>query len=103
MMDGEIVRLGGRHLDAAGLDLLGVVVGSEGLLGVVTEVTVRILPKPEGARALPIGFPSVESAGQCVAEVIAGGLLPAGMGTVEPRGQGRASWRGRGVAYGEYP
>ncbi|RIA43758.1 glycolate oxidase [Hephaestia caeni] len=79
MMDGEIVRLGGRHLDAAGLDLLGVVVGSEGLLGVVTEVTVRILPKPEGARALLIGFPSVESAGQCVADVIAGGIIPAGM------------------------
>src|SRR3546814_8177588 len=77
MMDGEIVRLGGRHLDAAGLDLLGVVVGSEGLLGVVTEVTVRILPKPEGARALLIGFPSVESAGQCVADVIAGGIIPA--------------------------
>src|SRR3546814_10798787 len=79
MMDGEIVRLGGRHLDAAGLDLLGVVVGSEGLLGAVTEVTVRILPKPEGARALLIGFPSVESAGQCVADVIAGGIIPAGM------------------------
>src|SRR3546814_3068076 len=57
MMDGEIVRLGGRHLDAAGLDLLGVVVGSEGLLGVVPEVTVRILPNPEGASALLLGFP----------------------------------------------
>src|SRR3546814_5439928 len=79
MMDGEFVQLGGRNLDAAGLDLLGVVVGSEGLLGVVTEVTVRILPKPEGARALLIGFPSVESAGQCVADVIAGGIIPAGM------------------------
>ncbi|MCM8730568.1 FAD-linked oxidase C-terminal domain-containing protein [Hephaestia sp. GCM10023244] len=79
MMDGEVVRLGGRHLDAAGLDLLGVVVGSEGLLGIVTEVTVRILPRPEGARALLIGFPSVESAGQCVADVIAGGIIPAGM------------------------
>ncbi|MGK6319517.1 FAD-linked oxidase C-terminal domain-containing protein [Sphingomonas sp. DT-204] len=79
MMDGEIVRLGGRQLDPAGLDLLGVVVGSEGLLGVVTEVTVRILPKPEGARALLIGFPSVEGAGQCVADVIAAGIIPAGM------------------------
>ncbi len=79
MMDGEIVRLGGRHLDPAGLDLLGVIVGSEGLLGVVTEVTVRILPKPEGARALLIGFPSVERAGQCVADVIAAGIIPAGM------------------------
>ncbi len=79
LMDGEIVRLGGRTLDAAGLDLLGVVVGSEGLLGVVTEVTVRILPKPETARAVLIGFPSVESAGQCVADVIAAGIIPAGM------------------------
>ncbi len=79
MMDGEIVRLGGRQLDPAGLDLLGVIVGSEGLLGVVTEVIVRILPKPELARALLIGFPSVEGAGQCVAAVIAAGIIPAGM------------------------
>ncbi|GGC59892.1 FAD-linked oxidase C-terminal domain-containing protein [Chelatococcus reniformis] len=79
MMDGEIVRLGGRALDPAGLDLLGIVVGSEGLLGVVTEVTVRILVKPETARALLIGFASVESAGQCVADVIAAGIIPAGM------------------------
>ena len=79
MMDGEIVRLGGRQLDPAGMDLLGVVVGSEGLLGVVTEVTVRILPKPQDARAVLVGFPSVESAGQCVADVIAGGIIPAGM------------------------
>lgn len=79
LMDGQIVRIGGRHLDPAGLDLLGVIVGSEGLLGVVTEVTVRILPKPEMARALLIGFESVEAAGQCVADVIAGGIIPAGM------------------------
>ena len=62
-----------------GLDLLGVVVGSEGLLGVVTEVTVRILPVPETARALLIGFATVEGAGQCVADVIAAGIIPAGM------------------------
>ena len=79
LMDGEIVRVGGRQLDPAGLDLIGIVVGSEGLLGVVTEVTVRILPKPETARALLVGFPSVESAGQCVADVIAAGIIPAGM------------------------
>ncbi len=78
-MDGEVVRLGGRAPDAAGLDLLGVVVGSEGLLGVVTEVTVRILPRPEAAQALLIGFPTVEQAGQCVADVIAAGIIPAGM------------------------
>jgi glycolate oxidase len=79
MMDGEVIRLGGRHLDPAGLDLLGIVVGSEGLLGVVTEVTVRILPKPQTARAVLLGFPSVESAGKCVADVIAAGIIPAGM------------------------
>jgi glycolate oxidase len=79
LMDGQVVRLGGRTLDAPGLDLLGLVVGSEGLLGVVTEVTVRVLPKPETARAVLIGFPSVEQAGQTVADVIAAGIIPAGM------------------------
>jgi glycolate oxidase len=79
LMDGEVIRVGGKALDPAGLDLIGIVVGSEGLLGVVTEVTVRILPRPETARALLIGFPTVESAGQCVADVIAGGIIPAGM------------------------
>jgi glycolate oxidase len=79
MMDGEVVRLGGKHYDAAGYDLLGLMVGSEGLLGVVTEVTVRILPKPPGARALLIGFSTVEGAGACVAEIIATGIIPGGM------------------------
>jgi glycolate oxidase len=78
-IDGEIVRLGGKHLDAEGYDLLGVMVGSEGLLGVVTEVTVRILPKPTTARALLIGFPSNETAGSCVAAIIAAGIIPGGM------------------------
>lgn len=78
-IEGEVIRLGGRHLDAAGLDLLGVVVGSEGLLGIVTEVTVRILPRPETARAVLVGFATVESAGKCVADVIAAGIIPAGM------------------------
>jgi glycolate oxidase len=78
-MDGEIIRLGGKHFDSAGYDLLGVMVGSEGLLGVVTEVTVRILPKPLGARALLIGFPTIEGAGDCVAAVIAAGIIPGGM------------------------
>jgi glycolate oxidase len=79
LADGEIVRLGGRQLDQRGLDLLGIVVGSEGLLGVVTEVIVRILPKPELARALLVGFADAESAGRCVAGVIAAGIIPAGM------------------------
>jgi glycolate oxidase len=78
-IDGEIIRLGGKHLDSEGYDLLGVMVGSEGLLGVVTEVTVRILPKPTTARALLIGFPSNESAGNCVAAIIAAGIIPGGM------------------------
>jgi glycolate oxidase len=78
-IDGEIIRLGGKHLDSEGYDLLGIMVGSEGLLGVVTEVTVRILPKPTMARALLIGFPSNESAGNCVAAIIAAGIIPGGM------------------------
>src|SRR5271168_1179950 len=57
-IDGEVIRLGGKHFDAEGYDLLGVMVGSEGMLGVVTEVTVRVLPKPTTARALLIGFPT---------------------------------------------
>jgi glycolate oxidase len=79
LMSGEVVRLGGKGLDSAGYDLLGVVVGSEGMLGVVTEVTVRILPEPASARALLIGFTSVEDAGRCVGDVIAAGIIPAGM------------------------
>jgi glycolate oxidase len=78
-MDGEIIRVGGKHFDAGGYDLLGVLVGSEGMLGVVTEVTVRLLPSPPGARALLIGFPSVEGAGDCVAAVIGAGIIPGGM------------------------
>jgi len=79
LMDGEVVRLGGKHLDSGGYDLLGVVTGSEGLLGVITEVTVRMLRKPATARALLIGFPSSESAGDCVAQIIGAGIIPGGM------------------------
>jgi glycolate oxidase len=78
-IDGEILRLGGKSFDMAGYDLLGVLVGSEGMLGVVTEVTVRLLPKPPYARALLIGFSSVEGAGDCVAAVIGAGIIPGGM------------------------
>jgi glycolate oxidase len=76
---GDIVRLGGKHLESDGYDLLGIMTGSEGLLGVVTEVTVRILQKPETARAVLVGFPSSEDAGQCVADVISAGIIPGGM------------------------
>ena len=79
LIDGEIVRLGGKHLDAEGYDLMGVLTGSEGLLGVVTEVTVRILKKPPTARALLIGFGSVEDGGNCVAAIIGAGIIPGGM------------------------
>jgi glycolate oxidase len=79
LMNGAMIRLGGRHLDGGGYDLLGVITGSEGLLGVVTEVTVRILRKPETARALLAGFSSAEEAGACVAAVIGAGIIPAGM------------------------
>jgi glycolate oxidase len=79
LITGEILRLGGKHLDSGGYDLLGLVTGSEGLLGVVTEVTVRILPKPETARALLVGFPTSEDAGECVARIIAAGIIPAGL------------------------
>jgi glycolate oxidase len=79
MIDGEIIRLGGKHLDSEGYDILGILTGSEGLLGVVTEVTVRILRSPETARALLIGFPSSEQAGQCVSDTISAGIIPGGM------------------------
>ncbi len=79
LMDGTVIRLGGKQLDGEGYDLLGLMVGSEGLLGVVTEVTVRILPKPSTARAVLIGFPSSEQAGDCVAAIIAAGIIPGGM------------------------
>jgi glycolate oxidase len=76
---GEILRLGGKHLDQPGYDLLGVLTGSEGLLGVVTEVTVRILRKPETARAVLMGFPSNEQGGDTVASIIAAGIIPGGL------------------------
>jgi glycolate oxidase len=76
LMDGTIVDLGGPWMDAGGLDLLGVVCGSEGQLGIVTEATLRILPKPEGARPVLIGFAANEVAGACVADIIRAGVLP---------------------------
>ena len=78
-IEGEVLRLGGKHLDSAGYDFLAFMVGSEGLLGVVTEVTVRILRAPETARALLLGFPVTEDAGRCVAAIIAAGIIPGGM------------------------
>ena len=79
LMTGEVIRIGGKELDSGGYDLLGLVIGSEGLLGVVTEVTVRIIKKPETARALLIGFPTSEASGECVAKIIGAGIIPGGM------------------------
>ncbi|MBU2865951.1 FAD-linked oxidase C-terminal domain-containing protein [Pacificibacter marinus] len=76
LADGEIVDIGGDHMDASGLDLLGVICGSEGQLGIVTEATLRILPKPEGARPVLIGFDNNEVAGTCVSDIIKSGLIP---------------------------
>jgi glycolate oxidase len=79
LMTGEVLRIGGRHLDSGGYDLLGIVTGSEGMLGVVTEITVRILQNPETARALLVGFPTSEDAGACVGRIIGAGIIPGGM------------------------
>ncbi len=79
LINGDIVRFGGKHLDAPGYDMLGLITGSEGLLGVITEVTVRILRKPPTARALLLGFDKAEAAGDCVAAIIGAGIVPGGM------------------------
>ena len=76
LMDGTVVEVGGAHMDAPGYDWLGLVCGSEGQLGVVTEATLRILPKPEGARPVLIGYGSAEVAGACVSDIIKAGVLP---------------------------
>ena len=78
-MDGTISKLGGKTFDSEGYDLLGLVTGSEGLLCVITEVTVKILKKPQAAKAALIGFSTIEDGGNCVSEIIASGIIPAGM------------------------
>ncbi len=75
-MDGEVLDIGGPHLDAGGLDLLGLICGSEGQLGVITEAILRILPKPEGARPVLIAFEANAVAGACVSDIIKSGVLP---------------------------
>jgi glycolate oxidase len=76
LMTGEIVEIGGPYLDADGYDLLGLIVGSEGQFGVITEATVRIIRAAEGARPMLIGFSSSEDAGRCVSAIIASGIIP---------------------------
>ena len=79
LINGEVIRLGGKHADSEALDLIGVLTGSEGLLGVITEVTVRLTPSPTSARALLIGYDSLQSAGECVGRIMAEGIVPAGL------------------------
>ncbi len=85
MMDGTVVEIGGAHMDAGGYDWLGLICGSEGQLGVVTEATLRILPKPEGARPVLIGYSSAEIAGACVSDIIKAGVLPVAIEYMDKR------------------
>jgi len=78
-VDGDVVQLGSEAPDAPGLDLLSVFIGSEGMLGVVTEVTVKLIPRPQCAQVVMASFASVEAAGNAVTEVIAAGIIPAGL------------------------
>ncbi len=79
LMDGTVTTFGGKAMDAEGYDFLGLITGSEGLLGIITEVTVKILKTPEVVKAALVGFPSIDDAGNCVSEIIAKGIIPAGM------------------------
>ncbi len=76
LMDGEIIDIGGEELDAPGYDLLGLIIGSEGQFGIITEATVRILRSAEGARPMLMGFSSSEAAGECVSAIIGSGIIP---------------------------
>ncbi|WP_426169114.1 FAD-linked oxidase C-terminal domain-containing protein [Pseudoduganella sp. R-34] len=78
-IEGDVVELGGESLDAPGLDLLAAFVGSEGMLGIVTEVTVRLVPKPASARVIMASFDEVGASCSAVADVIAAGIIPAGL------------------------
>src|SRR5215831_3074690 len=78
-IEGEVVELGSGALDAPGLDLLAIFIGSEGMLGVVTEVTVKLVPKPQTARVIMASFDAVVKGGDAVAKVIAAGIIPAGL------------------------
>jgi glycolate oxidase len=79
LMDGTVCRIGGKTLDQEGYDIMGLICGSEGLLGVITEVTVKILKKPQVVKAALIGFPSIKEGGDAASEIISSGIVPAGM------------------------
>lgn len=78
-IEGEILEIGGESLDSPGYDLLALMTGSEGMLGIVTEVTVKLLPKPEKAQVVMAAFDDIRKAGDAVANVIGAGIIPAGM------------------------
>lgn len=78
-IDGELITIGGDGLDAAGYDLLALITGSEGLLGIITEVTVKLLPIPERAQVMLAAFDDVAKAGQAVGDIISAGIIPAGL------------------------
>jgi len=79
LIDGTITRIGGKYFDSPGYDLLGLITGSEGLLCVITEVTVKILKKPDTVKAILLGFPTMEDGGNCVTQIISEGIIPSGM------------------------
>ncbi len=79
LMDGTITKVGGKVFDSPGYDLLGLITGSEGLLCVITEVTVKILKKPDTVKAILLGFPTIEDGGNCVTKIISEGIIPSGM------------------------
>ena len=79
LMNGDVVEFGGMAPDAPGLDLLAVLIGSEGMLGIVTEITVKLIPKPKLARVIMASFNDIEKGGNAVAAIIAAGIIPAGL------------------------
>ena len=78
-IDGELITIGSQGLDSPGYDLLALMIGSEGMLGIIVEVTVKLLPIPQSAKVLMGVFDSVEKAGDAVAAIIADGIIPAGI------------------------
>ena len=98
-MAGELVELGSDALDAAGYDLMALITGSEGLLAVITEVTVKLLPKPQKAQAILAAFDDVEKAGDAVARIIAAGIIPAGLEMMD----GPATRAAEAFVHADYP
>mgnify|MGYP003677889191 CR=1 FL=1 len=93
-VEGDMITLGGSGLDGPGLDLMALLTGSEGLLGVVVEITVKLLPQPELARVILAGFASVRAAGEAVGAIIAAGIIPAGLEMMDSMVPGKR-WRRR--------